>query len=305
MADDPEALRAMPKIDPHHHLWDLSMGKHPWLVPPVEPRMYGDHTPICRDYLIADYLADASPHNVVKSVHVQANWDPADAVGETRWVQGIADAHGFPHGIVAYADLSSADLDTVLDGHARCANLRGIRQILGHTDDPKVLRRDRPDHLRDPAWERGYASLARRGLSFDLQLFPSQMPAAAAIAARHPQVPVVVVHTGFPFDRSEAGIAEWRTGMAALAALPHACAKLSGPGMVEPRWTVESFAPFIHTTIELFGPERCMFASNVPPDAIHRGYDDIYQGFYRWAARYTEAEQRAMFHDTAARCYRL
>jgi predicted TIM-barrel fold metal-dependent hydrolase len=305
MSSIQERLRALPKVDPHHHLWDLSMGRHPWLVPPVVPRMYGDHTPICKDYLVADFIRDSAPHNVVKSVHVQANWDPADALGETRWVQGIADAHGFPHAIVAYADLAAPGIDAALDAHCAHAGVRGIRQILGHTDDPDLRRTDRHDLLSDPAWERGYARLAAHGLSFDLQVFPKQLAPAAALAARHPDVPLVVVHTGFPYDRSEAGIALWRAGMAALAALPHAFAKLSGPGMVMPDWTADSFAPFIHATIELFGPQRCMFASNVPPDAIYKTYDEIYDGFYAWARHYSESEQRQMFHDTAARFYRL
>ncbi len=300
-----EALRAMPKVDPHHHLWDLSMGKHAWLVPPVSPRMYGDHTPICRDYLVQDFLADCRAQNVVRSVHVQANWNPDDAVGETRWVQSVADAHGFPHGIVAYADLAAPNLDDMLEAHLESANVRGIRQILGHTDDPGLARRDRPDHLADPAWARGYARLAHFGLSFDLQVFPAQMPAAAALAARHPDVPLVLVHTGFPFDRSPQGIACWEAGMDALAALPHAFVKLSGPGMVMPDWTVERFGRFIHGAIDRFGPERCMFASNVPPDAIARSHAEIYAGFYRWAARYGEAEQRRMFHDTACEVYRI
>ncbi len=305
MIDSHARLRSLPKADPHHHLWDLSMGRHPWLVPPVTPRMYGDHTPICKDYLLDDFRRDSAPHNVVKSVHVQANWDLSDPVGETRWVQAIADAHGFPHAIVAYADLAAPNLDAVLEAHLAHSGVRGIRQILGHTDDPHVERPGRPDLLTDPAWERGYARLAHHGLTFDLQVFPKQMPAAARLAARHPEVPLVVVHTGFPFDRSEQGVALWRAGMAALAALPHACAKLSGPGMVMPDWTPESFAPFIHETIDLFGPQRCMFASNVPPDAIHKTYDDIYAGFYAWAARYGEDEQRQLFHDTACRFYRL
>lgn len=297
-----ESLQHMRKVDPHHHLWDLSMGKHPWLVPPVQPRMYGDHSALCKDYLIDDFLAESRVHNVVKSVHVQANWESDDAVGETRWVQSVADSHGFPHGIVAYADLASSQLEATLQAHAESKNLRGIRQILGHTNDPQLRK---PDVMDNPAWERGFAALAQFALSFDLQVFPGQMKKAAALVARYPQVPVVVVHCGFPWDRSDAGLALWREGMAAFAALPHVCAKLSGPGMVMPEWTVDSFAPFIHGIIELFGTQRCMIASNAPPDAIYRSYDDIYQGFYHWAAQYSDEEQRDLFHDTATRFYRL
>jgi len=299
------SLRELPKVDAHHHLWDLEKNPYPWLTGAREPRMYGDYAAMCRSYLIEDYLRDSAPHTVVKSVHVQANWDDRDPVGETRWVQGVADAHGFPHGIVAHADLARPGVEAVLAAHRERANVRGIRHIVGHTDDPRLERSDRPDLLADPAWERGYALLAKYDLSFDLQAFPVQLAAAAEIAARHDDVPLVVCHTGFPWDRSDEGVALWRRGMARLAALPHACAKLSGPGMVMIDWTPERFAPFVHETVDLFGPERCMFASNVPPDALYKTYDEIYEGFYAWAARYDEDEQRQMFHDTAARAYRL
>jgi predicted TIM-barrel fold metal-dependent hydrolase len=93
--------------------------------------------------------------------------------------------------------------------------------------------------------------------------------------------------------------------MRQLAALPHAHAKLSGPGMVMIDWTVESFAPFIHETVDMFAPSRCMFASNVPPDALYKTYEQIYSGFYAWAERYSPSEQQQMFHDTAARVYRI
>lgn len=302
---DTDALRRSPKIDAHHHLWDLESNDYPWLRPPYGWRTYGDYSSMCTSYLVEDFLADSRPHNVVKSVHVQANWNADDPVGETRWVQAVADAHGFPHAIVAHANLAAPGVAEVLAAHLESRNLRGIRHILGHTDDPDLARTDRPDFLADPAWERGFAMLGELGLAFDLQVWPAQMAAAAALAARHPEVVTVICHTGFPWDRSPAGIERWRTGMAAFAALPRCHAKLSGPGMVMIDWTAERFAPFIHETIELFGPHRCMFASNVPPDALHKSYDEIFDGFYAWASRYSPAECSALFYDTAARVYRI
>ena len=298
-------LRSLPKIDAHHHLWDLEHNDYPWLRESDGPRMYGDYRAMCKNYLVADFLADSAPHAVVKSVHVQANWNSDDPVGETRWCQSVADAHGFPHAIVAYANLAKADVEDLLAAHRESPNVRGIRHILGHTDDPELKRPDRPDYPRDPAWERGYALLAKYDLSFDLQAFPGQMAAVTEVAARHQDVPLIVCHTGFPWDRSPAGLALWRSAMRALADLPHTWAKLSGPGMVMPDWTVEQFAPFIHETIDLFGPSRCMFASNVPPDALRKTYDQILEGFYGFAAAYSADEQKKMFHDTAARVYKI
>lgn len=298
-------LRSLPKIDAHHHLWDLEHNDYPWLRESDGPRMYGDYRAMCKNYLVADFLADSAPHAVVKSVHVQANWNCDDPVGETRWCQSVADAHGFPHAIVAYANLAQADVEDLLAAHRESPNVRGIRHILGHTDDPELKRPDRPDYPRDPAWERGYALLAKYDLCFDLQAFPGQMAAVTEVAARHQDVPLIVCHTGFPWDRSPAGLALWRSAMRALADLPHTWAKLSGPGMVMPDWTVEQFAPFIHETIDLFGPSRCMFASNVPPDALRKTYDQILEGFYGFAAAYSADEQKKMFHDTAARVYKI
>jgi predicted TIM-barrel fold metal-dependent hydrolase len=298
-------LRSLPKIDAHHHLWDLEHNDYPWLRESDGPRMYGDYRAMCKNYLVADFLADSAPHAVVKSVHVQANWNSDDPVGETRWCQSVADAHGFPHAIVAYANLAQADVEDLLAAHRESPNVRGIRHILGHTDDPELKRPDRPDYPRDRAWERGYALLAKYALCFDLQAFPGQMAAVTEVAARHQDVPLIVCHTGFPWDRSPAGVALWRSAMRGLADLPHTWAKLSGPGMVMPDWTVEQFAPFIHETIDLFGPSRCMFASNVPPDALRKTYDQILEGFYGFAAAYSADEQKKMFYDTAARVYKI
>ena len=81
-------IYAGPLIDAHHHLWDLSLGKHPWLRDAKRDEMvFGDPTPLMRNYLPPDFRADAERQNLVASVHVEAGWDPADPVGETRWLE--------------------------------------------------------------------------------------------------------------------------------------------------------------------------------------------------------------------------
>src|SRR5882724_10049816 len=89
-------------IDAHQHIWrqaDLA-----WLTGPMQPRIFGPYEPIRRDYPIDEYLSDARPAGIVKSVYVQTNWPPGHELDEAAWVQGIADQHGFPHAIVAYTD---------------------------------------------------------------------------------------------------------------------------------------------------------------------------------------------------------
>ena len=85
--NDKGGLRGQPMIDPHHHLWDLTHNRYPWLQEHLlEPRLEDDVRPIAKDYLLKDYLADARNHNVIKSVHVETGWDPSDPVGETTMV---------------------------------------------------------------------------------------------------------------------------------------------------------------------------------------------------------------------------
>src|SRR5688572_18817988 len=104
------ALYRGPIVDAHHHLWDLSDDRYPWLGSARPPQMvFGPSEPLARDYLIEDYLRDISGQDVVKSVHVEAGFGGAPGE-ETAWLQAIADRHGYPHGIVAAAPLDDPAL---------------------------------------------------------------------------------------------------------------------------------------------------------------------------------------------------
>ena len=280
-----------PVIDAHHHLWDVDLHRYPGLASP--------RNRIARQYLVDDFLCDAANCSLIKSVHVQGEIDRSQSVTETAWLQAIADQHGFPHGIVAYAPLQDPQLDEILAKHAQHANLRGIRQIL----NPDQC--EQPDYLTDPAWQAGYARLAEYGLSFDLQALPEQMLAAAEVAAAHPRIPMVVNHSGMPRDQSPAGQDRWRRGMRALAGHPHVSVKISGFGMFDPAWTVDSIRPFVRTTIDLFGGDRCMFASNFPVDKLFRSYDAVYEAFDTLTADLPYADRVKLFGANAERIYRL
>src|SRR5437667_8971661 len=128
---------AQPVIDAHHHLWDLGCNKYPWLqARPFAPRLEGDIRHIAKNYLLEDYLADTRNQNVVKSVHVECGWEPSDPVGETEWLQQLADKHGYPHGIIARATLDAPDVEQVLEAHVRNKNIGAIRPAIHWHPDP-------------------------------------------------------------------------------------------------------------------------------------------------------------------------
>jgi predicted TIM-barrel fold metal-dependent hydrolase len=295
-----------PVIDAHHHLWDLQNNKYPWLQErPLKPRLEGDIEPIAKDYLLKDYLEDSRNQNVVKSVHVQTGWDPNDPVGETKWLQGVADRYGYPHGIVARASLDAPDIERVLEEHLRYKNVRGIRHMVNWHRDPAKTYVNRPDLITTSAWQSGFARLRRFGLSFDLQLYPTQMAAAAALAHANPDTQIILNHAGMPVDRDEEGIRIWRRGIRELASAPNVAVKISGLGTVDWKWTVASIGPFVVQVIDAFGVSRCMFASNFPVDKLYSDFDTLYAAFRQITQSFNADEKRKLFHDNAARYYRL
>ncbi|CAB3756878.1 amidohydrolase family protein [Paraburkholderia humisilvae] len=297
----------MQVVDPHIHLWDLKTHHYPWLANPGVS-FVGDARDLRHDYLLADLLADAQPIEVLKVVHVEANHDPADPVEETRWLQRIADdpaSRRMPNGVVAWVDLSLPNAQEILEGHAAFANTRGVRQILNVHENGLYDYIGR--HLmRDTTWRANFALLRRHQMSFDLQLYPSQMDEAAALARDHADTQFIVNHTGMFVDRdSVAGYRVWRDGMRQLAGCANVAVKISGLAMFDHRWTVESLRPYVLETIDTFGVERAMFASNFPVDRQFGSYADMWNAYASIVAGASDAEQSALFVRNAERLYRI
>lgn len=296
---------AIPFVDAHIHLWDLARLRYPWLTPPfADDGPNGSVEAIASTYLPADYRREMARWNVVGAVHIDAGADPADAVTETEWLEGLAEADGLPTGIVAFAALDDPEVETLLAAHARHPRVRGIRQIVNWHADPQRSYTPR-DVTRDDAWQRGFAALARHGLSFDLQCYPGQMPAMAALAARHPEVPVIVNHAGMAVLSDADGYGDWRRGLAALAACPQVAVKLSGFGFARRDWDAAFVRDTVRTVIDLFGPERAMFASDLPTDRLFGSIDAQMDACHAAVIDLGDSDRRALFAGNANRIYRL
>lgn len=293
-------------VDAHHHLWDLGGTlRRPWLEGPAIPFRYGDYSSIRRNYLPEDYRRDAAGQNVVASVYVETEVRPEDEVAETRWVHEIADKHGFPHAVIGHARFEADDLAAVLKGHARYPLLRGIRKKPTAAKSAAEIVNGAAGSMSDPAWRRGYARLAEHGLHYELQVPWWHLYEAAALARDFPHTRIVLNHTGLPADRSEAGLKGWREAMAAFAGEPNARVKISGIGQPGKPWTIEANRPVVLATIEIFGVERCLFASNFPVDGVCASYDTIFDGFKAIVAHLPASDQRKLFRDNALREYRI
>lgn len=290
-------------VDAHQHFWDPTRNYHPWLCdePPV-PFRYGDYRSLRRPYLPPHYRADAAPFEVSHSVYIETEWDPTDAVGEMRYVQSLQAEHGLPSVAVAQAWLDRPDAPAVLERLAALPFVRAVRHKPRANAAPGA---SDTGGMADPAWRAGFARLAPLGLHFELQTPWWHLHEAARLAADFDRTPIVLNHTGLPADRSEQGIAAWRRAMAGLAPCPNVSVKISGIGVPGRPWTAQANREIVLTTIELFGPQRCMFASNFPVDGLCGSFTEIFGGFDAITRNFSDAERRALFRDNALHTYRI
>lgn len=289
-------------VDAHHHLWDLDHGyAYPWLQDKAEGEgMLGNLAPIAKTYGTADYLADTSGYDVVKSVHIEAV--PLDMVAETRWLSGLGGR--LPTAIVARAELNAGNAEELIAAQAAFPNVKGIRQIVNwHADGRYTF--TPADLLADSKWQVGYALLRKYDLSFDMQLYPGQMTAAYELARKHPDTAIIVNHAGMPLERDAEGLALWRDGIRKLSQADNVAIKISGLGMVMHDWTAETIRPFVLDSIDAFGTSRTMFGSNFPVDKLYSSFDALYGAFEDIVAGFSDAEQDQLFRSSAERWYRI
>ena len=284
-----------PFVDSHHHLWDMSRGHYHWLEEeePEETAVVGDYSAIRRSYLIADLLADFEGCDVIKSVHVQAEYGGDDQVWETAWLQQIADEHGYPHAIVAKTDLASAGASAELERHGEHANMRGVRNFV------------QGEGLLTPEFGRGLRALSDLGFSYDLNSTWEGMEEARQAAELYPGMQFILGHCGVPMERTPEYFDAWRAGLATLAGAPNVACKISGLGMTDHSWTTDSIRPWVLACIEAFGVERCMFGSNWPVDSLYSPYRTVVEAYREITAGFSADERSALFRRNAEHYYKV
>jgi len=316
----------IPICDPHHHFWDFRSERVPY-----------------QRYLLHELAADVSRgHNVRSTVFIEARSmyrpdGPVELrpVGEVEFVQGLAAASATglygpcraAAAIIGHADLKLRDrVKPVLEAlQAASPNrFRGIRHTVTWDRHPEVGNREKEGVLATAEYRAGAKVLAGMGLSLDTGVCFPQLPELADFARAVPNLTIILNHLGGlnragPYGgRDDEVLATWRSGIATVAACPNVNLKLGGIGM--PRlgfdWhtrekpigseeLAKSMAPLMTYCVEQFGPGRCMFESNFPVDKVSFSHPVLFNAFKRFSTGYSAAERAALFHDTAARAYRI
>jgi predicted TIM-barrel fold metal-dependent hydrolase len=290
-------MPAIPFIDTHFHMHDM---KHPtlrwsWLEADAIHPSLGDIDAIkAQHYWVQDFVAETRFSNVTKAIHVQAALGSKDPVEETKWLQAFADRFGYPHGIVAECHLAHPDAEAVLARHVEFANVRGIRELVA------------PETLADPNWIRGFKLLPRFNLVPCVSPTYEHFAKVSHLAEQVADLPVCIEHCGFPMERSKEYFAAWSRALRELAsASQNVHVKVSGLGMFDRAWTVDSFRPWVLECIEAFSPARVMFGTNWPLDRLSSSYPDLINAYDTIIAGFGVSDRKAMFAGNAERVFRI
>jgi predicted TIM-barrel fold metal-dependent hydrolase len=291
-------------VDSHHHIW--RMADLPWLQGPMMPRIFGPYEPVRRDYLVDEYVRDATAADVCAAVYVQPNWALDRVVDEIRWVQSVHEESGWPHAVVGSADLFYPGAGEVMERQKGLSPLlRGTRLQLHWHENPSFRYASGPATMHDPVFRANIGLLAGLGWLFELQVFPGQMADAARLVADFPETTFVLVHAGMLESADPRHVAPWHAGLELLAPLPNLVAKLSGIGTFVHRVDEELIRLVATTSVELFGSERCMFGSNFPIESIWSDFHTLVQAWLRVLADLPLEVRRDVLGCTARRVYSL
>ena len=294
-----------PIIDSHHHIWEWE--NYPWLTAPMTPKMFGDdYSGLRQDYLVDDLKADFGDNNIVKSVHVQANYDPSDPVGETTWLQGVADRSGFPHGIVGFVDMTDPGAEEAIQSHRRYKNFRGVRQQLHYWEgDPLRCSMDRADLCLMDTFQDNIDLLGKYDLHFELQGFAHQFAIFAELASNHPDTKFCLVHAGMLTADDPQTVQQWKEGLSTLKPLDNVWIKCSGLNFFTGKCDIDHMSIVIDHVLDQFGAGRCFYGSNFPLEKLWTSYGELISANRRILEKYPPEVQRSFFHDTAAAFYRI
>ena len=307
-------------IDAHHHLWDLPGSR----------------------YLFDELLGDLnSGHRIEATVYVECSAmyrsqgpEELKVLGEAEFVAGMAamsNSGRYGPTRICAAFVGAADLtlgnevDAVLDGLATCSGqrLRGIRSSAIWDADPSVNTGTRPfapkGILSSSSFRRGFERLAAKELSYDAWQYHPQIPEVISLAKAFPDTPIIINHVGGllgigPYAKSDL-FQNWKTLIQEASEIPNIYIKLGGLAAkrcgfdygTQPTETqlVHAWGPYIKTCIDLFGPERCLFQTNFPPDKVAGSYSKIWNVFKKIAVDYSPSEKKSLFNTTAKQLYKI
>ena len=271
------------KLDSHQHFWSYDAAQYPWI-----PK----GSPLHRDWLPDDLAPLLAGSGLDGCIAVQAR----QTVEESRWLLSLADRSRIVHGVVGWVDLRSVRVSEQLAELSRHPKFRGVRHVV--QEEPDV------DFMLGAEFQRGIEALHQFGFTYDILVFPKQLPAAIELVRKFPVQQFVLDHIAKP-DIKAGTMSPWREQMRELANAPNVFCKVSG--MVtesnHAHWKATDFTPYLDVVFEAFGEDRVMFGSDWPVCLLAGEYARVFALVSEYAKQFSAAAREKLFGGNAARFY--
>ncbi len=271
------------RLDSHQHFWSYSPEEYPWI--PAGSALQ-------RDWLPGDLEPLQSALGFEGSIAVQAR----QSLAESRWLLALAEVDPRIKGVVGWVDLQNDRVEEPLAELAANPKFVGVRHVVQDEPDDRFLLR--------PEFVRGIGKLRQFGLTYDLLIFPKQLPAAIELVRQFPEQPFVLDHIAKPSIRAGT-LSPWREQIGELAKFPNLLCKVSG--MVteadHQAWKPDDFRPFLDVIFAAFGEQRLMFGSDWPVCLLAASYAQTFGVVRDYVSALPAETQAALFGDTAAQFY--
>lgn len=271
------------KLDAHQHFWNYDATDYSWI-------QHG--TALHRDWLSDDLAPLLTAAGLEGCIAVQAR----QTVAESRWLLHLSDRHSIIKAVVGWVDLRAGDVARHLESLAFHPKFRGVRHVV--QDEPDV------DFMLGAEFQRGIGQLRAFGLTYDLLIYPQQLPAAIELVRRFPEQPFVLDHIAKPRIK-DGTLSPWSEQISELAHAPNVWCKVSG--MVteadHQRWQARDFAPFLEVVFDAFGEDRLMFGSDWPVCLLAGSYAQVFDLADQATQQSSAAAREKFFGGNAARFY--
>lgn len=281
---------AVPIVDTHHHLWDLTKFNLPWVKGAGK---------LNRSFVMDDYYEATKGLNVVKSVYMEVDVAPEQRVKEAEYVIAICKSKKTPmRAAVISGEPSAPDFKDYIKQFKDNPYIKGVRRVL-HGGLP-------PGHCTKPEFIRDVRLLGEMGMSYDICVRPAELGDAVKLVDACPDTRFILDHCGNA-NVQWSDSSQWKNDIAALAQRKNLICKVSGiiasakPGA----WTPADLEPYIKHVIAEFGWDRVIFGGDWPVCTLTATYKQWVDALKQIVRDATPEQQRKLFHDNAMRFYGL
>ncbi len=273
------------RIDSHQHFWKYDTVKNSWIE---------DHMKVIRRDFLPNHLQPIlEKNNIDGCIAVQAD----QSEEETEFLLSLAENNSFIKGVVGWVDLRAENIEERLAYFAKFKNLKGIRHIVQAEPD---------DYMLGTKFQHGISLLNQFNLTYDILVFPSQLPAAIELVNKFPNQKFVVDHIAKPLIK-DGKIDPWKRDMESLAKSPNVMCKISG--MVTEAdwssWKLEDFKPYLDVIFNAFGTDRILFGSDWPVCLLAASYEQQLEIIETYISSFSPEDKKKIMGENAINFYNL